>query len=134
MIRSLPFVAMIAVVLGACSPSVPETRGANLYGKHCAACHGKSANGDGPLAAEIGLMPANLTLLSQRNGGVFPSEDVMAQIYGYPGRHQFGGMPEFGRNLSGPIVDWVSESGEIIATPQALIDLKTYLEGIQQER
>ena len=133
MIRSLPFVVLIAVVLAACTPpSVPETRGAFLYAKHCADCHGKSAKGDGPLAAEFGVMPANLTLLSQRNGGVFPSEGVMAQIYGYPGRHQFGGMPEFGQELNGPIIDWVAESGAIIATPQALIDLKTYLESIQQ--
>ncbi len=84
------------------------------------------------MVVQDGLIPPNLTLLSQRNSEVFPAEGVMAQIYGYSGRHQFGGMPEFGQELNGPIVDWVAESGAIIATPQALIDLKTYLESIQQ--
>lgn len=84
------------------------------------------------MAAKFGMRPANLTLLRQRNGGVFPTEGVMAQINGYPGRHDFGGMPEFERELGGPTVDWATASGEVIATPQALIDIAQYLETIQQ--
>jgi hypothetical protein len=30
------------------------------------------------------------------------------------------------------MVDWVSSTGEVIPTPQALIDLAGYLESIQQ--
>ncbi len=36
-------------------------RGAMLYAEHCADCYGKSAQGDGPLAAEFGVATANLT-------------------------------------------------------------------------
>ncbi len=132
MIRSLTIIAVTAVALAACTPQVPDIRGAGFYAKHCTSCHGRSAQGDGPLAAQYGTPPTNLTLLSQRNGGTFPTEEVMAQVNGYTGRHQLNGMPEFGQDLDGPTVDWVSETGQIIPTPKALLDLTSYLESIQE--
>lgn len=129
-----PFILVSAVALSltACTQQAPDKRGAELYATYCTSCHGTSGQGDGPLAASFGKPPANLTLISRRNGGAFPTEDVMAQINGYKGRHQFGGMPEFEQDLNGPMVDWVSASGEVIKTPQGLIDLARYLESIQQ--
>ena len=125
-------IAAIPVAIAACTQPAPQNRGADLYAAHCISCHGKSAQGDGPLAARYGMRPANLTLLSQNNGGVFPSEGVMAQINGYPGRHDFGGMPEFEHVLSGTTVRYQTASGEVIETQQALIDIATYLETLQQ--
>lgn len=132
MIRLTAFLSILCATLIGCTIPPADNRGAAIYGKYCASCHGTSGRGDGPLAAEFGGTPADLTLLRQRNDGTFPTEAVMAQIYGYPGRHQFGGMPNFGRVLEGPIADWVTPTGAKISTPQALIDLTVYLEGIQQ--
>lgn len=127
-----PTAVSVVLALSACATSSPTVRGADLYAKHCTSCHGTSGQGDGPLAADLGKMPANLTLLAQKNGGDFPTEEVIAQVFGYTGRHQLGGMPEFGQDIAGPTVDWVSASGKVIPTPRALIDLARYLEGIQQ--
>ncbi|MDG1066887.1 MAG: cytochrome c [Sulfitobacter sp.] len=127
-----PVSLLLIVTLTACVSPEPQTRGADIYSKHCTSCHGQTALGDGPRSADLGVQPANLTLLSKRNGGTFPIEEVMAQIHGYSGRHQFGAMPEFGQDLAGPMVDWVAKSGEVIPTPKGLIDLAAYLEGIQK--
>lgn len=129
---ALPLVTLAALALGACTQQAPQARGAAFYAKYCTSCHGTSAQGDGPLAASFRVAPANLTLIAERNGGIFPTEDVMAQINGYKGRHQFGGMPEFEQDLTGPVIDWVSSTGEVIKTRQALIDVAAYLESIQQ--
>ena len=36
-------------------------RGADLYGRHCAGCHGVSGRGDGPAAKGLSVPPADLT-------------------------------------------------------------------------
>ena len=41
----------------------PESaaNGAKLYGRYCAACHGKEGKGDGPGGAKLNPAPSNLT-------------------------------------------------------------------------
>lgn len=57
-------------------------QGRREYMNSCAACHGVSAKGDGPLAASLQKPPVDLTVLSQRNGGVFPAQRVQQVIDG----------------------------------------------------
>ena len=83
------------------------------------------------MAVTFGMQPANLTVLSQSNGGVFPIDDVIAQIHGYSGRYLHGGMPEYEKVLASPMVDWTTDDGDVIPTPRNIIDLARYLEGIQ---
>ncbi|TCW85025.1 cytochrome C [Burkholderia sp. SRS-46] len=47
------------------------TRGAQLYGRHCAACHGADGRGEGPLAASLAHWPPTFagTLLARRLDG-----------------------------------------------------------------
>jgi mono/diheme cytochrome c family protein len=52
------------------------------FRQYCAQCHGMSATGDGPVAAALKKKPANLTLLSKNNGGVFPEQEVREFIDG----------------------------------------------------
>ena len=54
--------------------------GQPIFRTYCGACHGKTAQGDGPLAKDLKVTPANLTKLSERNSGVFPFEMVMETI------------------------------------------------------
>jgi hypothetical protein len=52
------------------------------YLSHCASCHGDGAKGDGPLSAKLSTRPADLTVLSRNNRGVFPASAVYAAIDG----------------------------------------------------
>ena len=116
----------------ACAGQQPDPQpGREIYMGYCVSCHGPQGRGDGPLAGDLALAPANLTQLAAANGGVFPTTRVMAKIHGYPGRYQSDIMPEFGPVLEGPMVMWKDEEGTAVETPQALIDLTAYLVSIQ---
>ncbi len=43
-----------------------------MYRAYCAACHGKTGEGNGPAASALKVPPANLTTLAMRHGGKFP--------------------------------------------------------------
>lgn len=50
--------------------------GMAMYATYCASCHGDAARGDGPAAPGLRSKPVDLTLLSKRNNGVFPKDQV----------------------------------------------------------
>ena len=56
--------------------------GRGLYRSYCTSCHGARAEGDGPLASSLRVTPANLTMITQKNRGSFPFEQVMQKIDG----------------------------------------------------
>lgn len=118
-------------ILAACMAHRPAApgNGAQLYAENCAVCHGPRAHGDGVLAADLPVAPADLTGLSARNGGAFPWSMVMAKVHGYSGRADV--MPEFGTVLSGPMVMWEDETGTPVETPAGLLAIARYLETIQ---
>ena len=48
--------------------------GQKIYVKRCVACHGKTGNGDGPDAADLGIHPAKLSdplIREETDGGLF---------------------------------------------------------------
>lgn len=55
-------------------------RGEPTYRTYCSSCHGKQARGDGPLAKDLKVQPANLSELAKRNEGEFPFEMVVETI------------------------------------------------------
>jgi mono/diheme cytochrome c family protein len=63
-------------------PSGVITSGKLDFRRYCAQCHGMDGTGDGPVAAALKKKPANLTLLSKNNGGVFPEKEVRDFIDG----------------------------------------------------
>jgi mono/diheme cytochrome c family protein len=56
--------------------------GAEMYKTWCASCHGALGKGDGPTAAALKTIPADLTMLAKKNGGKFPTERVRNYIEG----------------------------------------------------
>lgn len=50
--------------------------GQQMYTTYCAVCHGSTGVGNGPAAAALKIPPTNLTLLSEKNNGSFPSAHV----------------------------------------------------------
>ena len=66
--------------------------GEKIYLKRCASCHGKSGNGDGPDAVDLGIHPAKFSdpaLRNESDGALFWKITV--------GRKP---MPDYGRKLS----------------------------------
>lgn len=55
-------------------------RGQKTFRTYCSSCHGQEALGNGPLADDLKVQPANLTELSEKNGGEFPYEMVITTI------------------------------------------------------
>lgn len=126
--RQLSVAAVLA--LSACVGETETQPGREIYKSYCVTCHGSSGQGNGPLAQDLPVRPADLTRLAVRNEGAFPYSGVMARVYGYPG--QFHVMPEFGPVLEGPTVMWRDETGGVVETPRALLDLARYLETLQR--
>ena len=80
-----------------------ERRGARLFSVHCAFCHGREAQGEGPANVLLSSVPADLTRIAARRGGVFPDAEVFALIARRDplGQHQSPEMPRWGEFWSG---------------------------------
>ena len=64
---------------------ISSVQGVDTYKAYCATCHGSQAKGDGPAAAALKKLPADLTTIAKRNGGKFSATDVEAVIIGQQG-------------------------------------------------
>ena len=106
---------------------MPDYDGSALYQGYCASCHGAGGAGDGPVAGSMTVVLQDLRGIKQRNGGVFPRQQVAEAIDGRSMRaaHGTADMPVWGWEFG-----QVEESD---AHTQARIDaLVSYLEGIQR--
>lgn len=110
-----------------------QTTGAEDYSTYCAGCHGAGGMGDGEMAAGLGKRPANLTTLSARNDGVFPTTRVMAKVWGYTGGRDGGRvMPQFSALLDGAMVPYDGGDGIMTPTPIRLVELAEHLKTLQK--
>jgi mono/diheme cytochrome c family protein len=62
--------------------AIDSLAGRDSFELYCAACHGVSGRGDGPVAAQLRARPADLTSLARRSGGAFPADQVRDFIVG----------------------------------------------------
>ena len=133
--RTFTLLATCGTLLGACAPQSAEVEGgassgAILFAERCASCHGRDARGSADLAG--GLSAPDLTGLSERNGGLFPRDFVMAMIDGYDRRTQpHIAMPEFGADGLGQMIR-VEDGESSTSAPVELIALTAYLETLQR--
>lgn len=128
------FALLALPVLAGCveQKDSPDT-GAEDFAAYCSACHGVGGKGDGEAAAGLSRKPANLTVLSAKNGGKFPTTRVMAQIWGYAGAKGRGVMPDFGPLLQGEMLPYDGGDGIETPTPIRLVQLAEYLRFIQKK-
>jgi len=63
-------------------PITNAADGAEMYRTYCAVCHGLDGKGGGPAAPALKQSVPDLTLLSKRNGGEFPTFRVSNLIQG----------------------------------------------------
>lgn len=76
---------LLAAALVVASPFVyaqGRDIGKQEYFSKCAACHGKDAKGNGPVADSLKVKVPDLTILAKNNGGVFPFARVYDVIDG----------------------------------------------------
>ncbi len=104
-------------------------RGRALYLDHCAVCHGRNADGKGPMAKLLSTPPANLRRLSERYGNPLPTEQIANFIDGRTdvAAHGPRDMPVWGSSA------WEKEPGKTKpgqVTP-AIASLIAYLQSIQ---
>ena len=59
-----------------------SSNGQDLYVRYCAACHGKTGLGDGPVAPSFKVEMPDLTTIARRHGGKFPREQIVRIIDG----------------------------------------------------
>lgn len=86
-------------VKSATGPDLGEAAaGEVVYMRYCAACHGKTLKGDGPVASGLNKKPIDLTQLTKKNNGIFPFDKVAAMIDGRQSTRMHGtpDMPVWG--------------------------------------
>lgn len=108
------------------SEAVPQ-RGAALFRQHCAGCHGRFGEGDGPMAGHQAVVLKDLRGLAQRNQGDFPRAYARQIIDGRDTRWLHG--PE-GKPVWGDVFSSEGQGPDDAAdTIEALLD---FLEAVQR--
>jgi mono/diheme cytochrome c family protein len=101
--------------------------GQEMFINYCAVCHGKDGKGGGPAADALKVAPANLSVLSQKNGGKFPTNHVGSILRGDASLAAHGSqeMPVWG-----PIF-WKMSQGNAGEVQQRIANLSKYIESLQ---
>ena len=108
------------------------TLGRVYYQQYCAGCHGATAKGDGPLASQLKVTPADLTQISKKNKGEFPQWRVFHVI---DGREEVKGhgtreMPIWGPQFKIEIQEERAQTRAFRAAGRILV-LVEYLRSLQ---
>jgi mono/diheme cytochrome c family protein len=111
-------------------PTSPSS-GQQMYATYCAVCHGTEGTGNGPAALAMKTPPTDLTALSKKNGGVFPTDHVNAILrFGVETpSHGSADMPIWGTLLG--TLHPASPDNRMIVN-QRITNLTNYLKEIQR--
>jgi mono/diheme cytochrome c family protein len=111
--------------------------GSREFAVSCAVCHGTTGKGDGEMAKLLTVKPADLTVLTKKNGGEFPSLRVFEVI---DGRSQVSGhgdrvMPIWGDRYEAEIEGSAKHQllGTEVMVSSRINDLVHYLASIQEK-
>jgi mono/diheme cytochrome c family protein len=109
----------------------PIDSGQKMFTSYCAVCHGASGTGNGPAAQALKIPPADLTLLSQKNQGVFPSKHVASVLqFGVQNpAHGTAVMPIWGNLM---LTLYPSNQDAATLVNQRIFNLTEYLKKIQK--
>jgi len=122
--------AVFAALVFVAGRSGAQDEEAAAYGRvtyrvYCQNCHGNDAKGNGHLASLMKVQPADLTRISKKHGGIFPSDEVNRIIDGREEvlAHGAREMPVWGDALTGNQEEVQQKIRRLIA----------YLESIQEK-
>ncbi len=135
-------VACLAVVLalgcaGAGGSEEPEEprrvafQGEELYHRYCGSCHGRAADGSGPVALLLDPRPPDLTRIAARNGGTFPQAAVLRTIDGRDPvvAHGSREMPIWGERFAAAVPPSAHKAAARRGTALVIVE---YLRGLQR--
>ncbi len=136
-------VALIALFFSvgayALDKATQQEIGETEYRVSCAACHGLTGVGNGPVAGVLTKPPANLTLISRENKGIFPVEVIYETIDGRGalGPHGNRQMPVWGNRYQVESLQQIAGIPHDVSR-QAIVhgrilSLVYYLQSIQTE-
>lgn len=103
--------------------------GKDLFSSYCASCHGTEARGDGPVAEYLNVSPADLTQLSTRNEGTFPTEQVFQTI---DGRRRTRGHGSRDMPIWGKAFKLTANNPDEAAVKRTIDELVKFLASIQE--
>ncbi|WP_299863737.1 cytochrome c [uncultured Roseobacter sp.] len=127
------FLIVAALCLGQQVHAQDAEEGQSLFRLHCAACHGIEGRGNGPMSPVLLVQPADLTALSKKEDGTFPTYRVVKRIDGRDPLVSHGSdMPVYGWFFEGNDVAISAQSGQPIMTSQPVADLVAWLRTIQE--
>ena len=129
--RLLPVLLLLLAPLVSSAQVIDEYSGQETFMRYCAACHGETATGNGPVAAGLPIAVPDLTQLRARKGDQFPV-DLLRKII--DGReivvvHGTRYMPVWGYEF------WVEEGADDAAQERVNIivdNLIDYIKSIQR--
>jgi len=108
-LRSLALLSILVFALWPLAQAAEDepgvaARGRAAFNLYCSSCHGKTGQGDGPLASSLKVAPADLTRLATANGGKFPFEKAYEAIDGRRpvASHGPSDMPVWGLSFQDP--------------------------------
>ncbi len=130
--RVAGFLLMAGLSFSAGAADFSSWSGEQLFQRFCASCHGKTGEGDGPVASAVSVMVPDLTRLAKRHGGKFDEQKIRDIIDGRSVvvAHGTRYMPVWGYEF------WVEEGADATAEAevQTIIDkLIAYLHSIQRQ-
>jgi mono/diheme cytochrome c family protein len=107
--------------------NTPSNSGKEMFNSYCAVCHGTNGKGEGPAASAMKTPPADLTTLTQKNSGKYPSAHVAAVIRGQATTPAHGSqdMPVWG-----PLFSSISQGHEA-QVQQRVANLVQYIDTLQ---
>jgi len=111
-------------------PTSPVS-GQQMYVTYCAGCHGADGSGSGPAATALKTAPTDLTTLSRKHGGAFPTDHVQTVLkFGVENpSHGSQEMPIWG-DLMMSLNKTSPNSGQEIH--QRIVNLTSYLQQMQK--
>jgi mono/diheme cytochrome c family protein len=101
--------------------------GKAMFDLYCTPCHGKEGKGDGPAAAALKKQPSDLTRISARNNGTFPTDKIRRYI---EGRETVAGHGTREMPIWGGLFSDVDRDGDMARI--RIANLADYLKSIQK--
>lgn len=110
------------------TPSIHTVDGAEIFTDYCAPCHGLRGRGDGPVAPALRFKVPDLTQISKRAGGKFPTARIRAVIEGDEtvSGHGSREMP-----IWGPVFHQIAADQDLGAVRTG--NVTSYIEALQQK-